>query len=130
MLDAIMMAIPALGLTKTVWAVDLLLECGVLGEDIPSDVDGKKWHDICPVDAHDDVQLLECGGRHVFAAYDAGAWRVFEAKCSHHGVSLAYSEVRGTTVECSLHGWRFNVKNGNCIRFGMKNLDELETRVD
>lgn len=93
-----MMAFPALGLTKTVWAVDMLLECGVLGEGIPDDVDRKKWHDICSVDPRNDVQLLERGDRHVFAAHDAGAWRVFEAKYSHYGASLAYSEVRGTTV--------------------------------
>ncbi|MFP6780133.1 MAG: carboxymuconolactone decarboxylase family protein, partial [Gammaproteobacteria bacterium] len=29
-LDAILMAFPALGLTKTVWAVDVLIECIVL----------------------------------------------------------------------------------------------------
>lgn len=129
-LDAIMMAFPALGLTKTVWAVDILLDCGVFGEDTDGDVDLEVWHDVCAADAGSGIRVLECDGRHLFVVEEAGVWRVFDAKCPHHGTSLAYCQVQGTTVECPLHGWRFDLRTGSCVRFGTQNLAELDTRVD
>jgi len=129
-LDAVMMAFPALGLTKIVWAVDILLECGVFEAPVKDDGEAEKWHDICSANGDDKIQVLECDGRDLFAAAQEGSWRVFDAKCPHHGTNLAFCEIRGTTVECPLHGWRFDLRNGNCTRFGTQNLEELETRID
>lgn len=131
-LDAIMMAFPALGLSKIVWAVDVLLECGVLEAQLSNDEDDsrEKWHDICAVNERAGVEVLECEGRHVFVVMEAGNWRVFDASCPHHGTNLAYCAIQGMTVECPLHGWRFDLRNGRCIRFGTQNLQAFETRVD
>jgi nitrite reductase/ring-hydroxylating ferredoxin subunit/alkylhydroperoxidase/carboxymuconolactone decarboxylase family protein YurZ len=129
-LDAIMMAFPALGLSKTVWAIDILLDCGVLQEDEGGDAQRGTWHDIGAALDAGGIQVLECKGRHLFAVQQQEKWRVFDAKCPHHGTDLAFCEVRGTTVECPLHGWRFDLKDGRCVRFGTQDLEELETRID
>jgi nitrite reductase/ring-hydroxylating ferredoxin subunit len=128
-LDSIMMAFPALGLSKTIWAIDVLLDCGVLIHDNPDVEQDSQWHDICAVDSEYEFQILECDGRNVFASRDKDAWRVFDAKCTHHGASLAFCDIRSGEVECPLHGWRFSLKNGDCVRFGMKDLEEMETKV-
>ena len=113
------MAFPALGLTKTVWAVDVLIECIVFGHDkLPSEAEGE-WHDMGVTDGRRAVELVERGGRAVFVSRDGDKWRTFDAKCADHDA----------TVECPLHGWRFDATNGDCIRFGLKGLQEFETKV-
>lgn len=128
-LDAIMMAFPAIGLTKTVWAVDVLLECGVFEHDKPVSEEIGQWHDIRSTEGVSTPDIIECDGRSLFVSQDDDNWRIFDAKCSHHGATLAFCEINGSTVECPLHGWRFDVTNGDCIRFGMKGLQELKTKV-
>lgn len=129
-LDAILMAFPALGLTKTVWAVDVLIECGVLRDDKKDSADEQCWHDIRDLsDSPQGIAVCECDGRYVFAAYHAEKWRVFDAKCPHSGTSLAFCPIIRSTIECPTHGWTFDLNTGNCIRYGTKNLVEFESRV-
>ena len=35
--------------------------------------------------------------------------------CPHKGFPLADSRLYGHTVECDLHGWQFDVRNGDCM---------------
>lgn len=129
-LDAIMMAFPALGLSKTVWAVDILLDCGVLAELPETAPDTGAWHDICAADETAPARLVEHGERPLFVTHRDGTWRVFEARCPHHGTNLSSCRIHGGTVECPLHGWRFDVYSGACTRFGTQGLHEFAVRVD
>lgn len=129
-LDAIMMAFPALGLTKTVWAVDVLLECGVLADIADTAAVDGEWRDICAADQARPVQVVDCDERPLFVVYRDEGWRVFEARCPHHGTNLSGCRVQGGTVECPLHGWRFDINTGACIRFGTENLREFRVRVE
>lgn len=129
-LDGIMMAFPALGLSKTLWAVDVLLECGVLSVDDTDDFQRGKWHDTGAALEAGGIQILECEGRHLFAVGQRDDWRVFDTRCPHQGTDLAFCDVHGATVECPLHGWRFDLTSGKCTRFGTQDLDELEARVE
>lgn len=128
-LDAIMMAFPALGLSKTVWAVDILLDCGVLTE-LPDDTAEGEWHDVCAADPSASVRLVECGELPLFVSHRDETWRVFEARCPHHETNLASCRIQGGTVECPLHGWRFDLHTGACIRFGTRDLREFPVRVE
>jgi nitrite reductase (NADH) small subunit len=103
---------------------------GVLSNNFPDDVVGEKWHDVCASDGGRGIQVLECDGRQIFAVVEADKCRVFDAKCPHHGTSLGFCEVRESTVECPLHGWRFDLRSGKCTRFGTQNLTEFDTRID
>jgi len=129
-LDAIMMAFPALGLTKTVWAVDVLLECGVFTESSTTADADAVWHDVCAAAEARGVQTIECDGRELFVVCRDAGWRVFEARCPHHGTNLAMCRIKKDTVECPLHGWRFDLATGACIRFGTENLREFEVRLE
>lgn len=109
---------------------NLTPECGGFEPDKSDDGEGEKWHDICSANKSAGVQALECEGRHLFTVVEADSWRVFDARCPHHGTNLAYCKVHGMTVECPLHHWRFDLRNGNCIRFGTQDLKQLKTRID
>jgi nitrite reductase/ring-hydroxylating ferredoxin subunit len=129
-LDAILMAFPALGLSKTVWAVDVLIECGVLGSDIKDAADGKSWHDIRDLsNSPQGITVSESDGRYVFAVCRDDQWHVFDARCPHSGTSLAFCPITRSTIECPSHGWTFDLNTGTCTRYGTKNLVEFESRI-
>ncbi len=44
-----------------------------------------------------------------------GEFRAIENFCPHKGFPLADSRLYGTIVECDLHGWRFDVRSGECF---------------
>ena len=110
-------------------ALTYLIECGVIGHDDPLATETGGWHEICSTDGATSVEIVERDGRSVFVSSDGDKWRIFDAKCSHHGATMAFCEINGAAVECPLHGWRFDVTNGDCIRFGMNGLQELKTKV-
>jgi nitrite reductase/ring-hydroxylating ferredoxin subunit len=44
-----------------------------------------------------------------------GDFYAVENHCPHKGYALADSRLYGNIVECDLHGWRFDVRNGECF---------------
>lgn len=58
------------------------------------------------------VQLK--GGGEVALYNVGGKFYAIENYCPHKGAPLADSRLYGNVVECDLHGWRFDVTNGEC----------------
>ena len=50
--------------------------------------------------------------------------------CPHKGYPLADSRLYGNTVECDLHGWRFDVTNGECTNKKNCSLESYEVLVE
>lgn len=44
-----------------------------------------------------------------------GKFFAIENFCPHRGAPLADSRLYGHIVECDWHGWRFDVKTGDCL---------------
>jgi nitrite reductase/ring-hydroxylating ferredoxin subunit len=44
-----------------------------------------------------------------------GEFFAVENSCPHKGYPLADSRLYGNIVECRLHGWRFDVRTGECF---------------
>ncbi len=44
-----------------------------------------------------------------------GEFHAIENFCPHKGYPLADSRLYGNIVECDLHGWRFDVRTGECF---------------
>ena len=61
------------------------------------------------------------------AVFNVGG-RLFglENFCPHKGFPLADSKTYGNTVECGLHGWRFDVATGSCITKPGCSIDSYE----
>jgi nitrite reductase/ring-hydroxylating ferredoxin subunit/alkylhydroperoxidase/carboxymuconolactone decarboxylase family protein YurZ len=131
-LDALLMAFPALGLAKIVWAVDI-----ILAMDIPEfrpeamAAPAGQWHDVMPeADLKaGDVQRVDCDGRGLFVYRDAEGIRVYDSRCPHQSTDIPHLALDGTTLICPKHEWQFDIKNGNCIKKGNSPLRQWDSKV-
>jgi 3-phenylpropionate/trans-cinnamate dioxygenase ferredoxin subunit len=64
--------------------------------------------DIPPGTAH----RVEVEGRPIAVVNTEGQWFAVSDICSHADVSLAEGDVDGCTLECWLHGSRFDLRTG------------------
>jgi nitrite reductase/ring-hydroxylating ferredoxin subunit len=105
-LDALLMAFPALGLAKIVWAVAALA-------DLPAD----------------GVKRLEAGERGLFVLRTPAEIRVYDSRCPHQVTNIPELAIKGRTLTCPKHEWAFDLATGNCIAKGTSPLNRLEHRV-
>ena len=73
---------------------------------------------------------VEAGGREiVLARADDGVYAL-EDCCSHQDYPLSEGEMDDGTVECALHGARFDVKTGKALSLpAIKPVDTFEVEV-
>jgi nitrite reductase/ring-hydroxylating ferredoxin subunit len=50
--------------------------------------------------------------------------------CPHKGYALADSRLYGSIVECDLHGWRFDVKSGECFTKKECSIESYEVVIE
>ena len=131
-LDALLMAFPALGLARIVWAVDIILAMDIpeFAPEAMAKPEGE-WHDV--IAAADlksgDVQRLDCDGRGLFVYRDAKGIRVYDSRCPHQSTDIPHLALNGTTLICPMHEWQFDVKNGDCIKKGNSPLRQRKSKV-
>lgn len=132
-LDALLMAFPALGLAKIVWAVDIMLAM-----DLPEfraaglGAEPAAWHDVMAVTdlASGATARIECDGRGLFVHHGIDAWQVFDSLCPHQTTNIPHLALQGTTLTCPKHEWAFDVATGNCIAKGDIPLNRWECKVE
>jgi NAD(P)H-dependent nitrite reductase small subunit len=70
------------------------------------------------------------GGREL-ALYNAGGqFYAVENFCPHKGAPLADGTLRGHTVECAWHGWRFDLRTGACLDHSSEAVETYEVVVE
>ena len=73
------------------------------------------------VDATGDLQpgaciRVELPGGDELAVYNVdGEFYATENFCPHKGAPLSEGLLCGHVIECGLHGWQFDVRNGECL---------------
>jgi len=130
-LDALLVAFPTLGLSKIVWAVDVLLEM-----DIPEfrpellGVAGT-WHDVAAEAELSGrrVHRVAADGRELFVFNDDGI-RVYDSRCPHQATNIPPDAVTGDVLTCPRHGWQFDLATGECIARGDRPLRLLDHRLE
>ncbi len=138
-LDALLMAFPALGLAKIIWAVDIILamklpefDTEALSSLAPASVpDPAQWHDVMASSAVKDgsVARTECEARGLFVYRDKKTYQVYDSRCPHQSTDIPELAVKGTTLTCPKHHWQFDAKSGDCIKKGNTPLQRLESKV-
>ncbi|WP_290891406.1 Rieske 2Fe-2S domain-containing protein [Arenimonas sp.] len=141
-LDALLMAFPALGLAKIVWAVDIILAMD-LPDFRPEALQAAaeaRWHDVLATGdlAPGATSRVECDGRGLFVhravAADAPAgadeWRVYDSRCPHQVTNIPHLALQGHTLTCPKHEWVFDVRSGECIAKGTSPLKRWPSKVD
>lgn len=131
-LDALLMAFPALGLAKIVWAVDILLEMDI-PEFRPDMISAQRgWHDVAPSKefrAGETVRLA-CDGRELFVHREGGDFRVYDSRCPHQVTNIPHLALQGNTLTCPKHKWQFDITSGACIKKGNQPLKRFESKVE
>lgn len=131
-LDALLMAFPALGLARIVWATDIILEMNIPGFS-PDALHGKPptWRDVmAAADAPDgEVLRTECEGRGLFIYREKKSYQVYDSRCPHQSTDIPELALKGTKLTCPKHEWQFDVKSGDCIKKGNTPLTRMESRV-
>jgi nitrite reductase/ring-hydroxylating ferredoxin subunit len=58
-----------------------------------------------------------------------GEFYAIENFCPHKGAPLADGSLCGHTVECDWHGWRFDVRTGECLT-NSSNVETYEVMIE
>ncbi len=74
------------------------------------------------------VQLKD--GNEVAVFNVGGKYHAIENFCPHRGFPLADSRLYGNTVECDLHGYRFDIRNGECFTKSSCSIESYEVVVE
>jgi nitrite reductase/ring-hydroxylating ferredoxin subunit len=130
-IDALLVAFPALGLAKIVWATEILLDMN-LPEFSPELIASlPQWRDLCAVAdiADGEVQRLECGPRSVFVYREGESFQVHDSRCPHQVTDIPHLALEGKTLTCPKHKWKFDITTGQCIEVGKHPLKSFDTRV-
>ena len=131
-LDALLMAFPALGLAKIIWATDIILDMNLPGFS-PEALRGEppKWRDVmASADLADgEVTRVECDGRGLFVYRNQRSHQVYDNRCPHQSTDIPQLALKGQTLTCPKHGWAFDVKSGDCIKKGNTPLTRLESKA-
>jgi nitrite reductase/ring-hydroxylating ferredoxin subunit/alkylhydroperoxidase/carboxymuconolactone decarboxylase family protein YurZ len=132
-IDALLMAFPALGLAKIIWATDIILAMKLPGfEPEALAAAPARWHDVMASSdlPSGEARRVECDGRGLFVYHDAQDWRVYDSRCPHQTTDIPHLALSGTILTCPKHQWVFDIKSGNCIEKGNSPLKRLQARVE
>ena len=131
-LDALLMAFPALGLAKSVWAVDVLLEMDLPEFRLESLAAEPSWHSLGPASSFrsGEATRVECDGNAVFVHGAPEEWTVYDSRCPHQRTSIPLTALEGGRLKCPKHGWTFEIESGECVSGGDRPLKRLPSRLE
>jgi nitrite reductase/ring-hydroxylating ferredoxin subunit/alkylhydroperoxidase/carboxymuconolactone decarboxylase family protein YurZ len=131
-IDALLMAFPALGLAKIVWATDILLDM-----DIPEfrpEMMGAlaDWHQVAPMEAinEGEVTYLDADGRNLFVYRKGPTLRVYDSRCPHQVTNIPHLALKGERLTCPKHNWAFDIATGECVEKGDRPLREFPHKIE
>ena len=131
-LDALLVAFPTLGLSKIVWAIDRLMEMDLDEFNLEKLAVKKVPHDAgsLPELRAGEVRGLVCEGRSLFLRFTGKEYRVYDGVCPHQSTMIPVDALKGMTLTCPKHNWKFDLVTGNCIANGERPLTELDFKVE
>jgi nitrite reductase/ring-hydroxylating ferredoxin subunit/alkylhydroperoxidase/carboxymuconolactone decarboxylase family protein YurZ len=148
-IDALLMAFPTLGLTKIIWATNIILSMNLPGFDpeamraqlagepentksAAADASGGDWHDVMTTAALADGQTtrVDSHGRGLFISREGDTFAVFDSHCSHQRTDIPLSALDDCTLTCPKHQWTFDVKTGACHKPGGSPLQQYPAKVE
>ena len=131
-LDALFVAFPTLGLSKIVWAVDIVLSMEIPGFEEDNLFAEQVWHEVIATDELNlDVNYIkDCDGKDLFIYNSEGRIKVFDSLCPHQSTAIPDSALSENILTCPKHKWQFDIKNGDCVDPGNQNLRQFENKIE
>lgn len=130
-IDALLVAFPTLGLSKIIWAVDIILELDI-PEFQPENLDAvTNWHELGPVELIEEGFTRHiCDGRELFILREGSRFKLYDTHCPHQATNIPHLALEGDVLTCPKHHWKFDIRTGDCIDKGDRPLHEFECRTD
>ena len=131
-LDALLMAFPALGLAKIVWAIDVLLEMDLPEFRLESLSAERAWHSLGETASFQDGEAtrVECDSYAVFVHRAGETWAVYDSHCPHQRTDIPLVALEGGRLKCPKHGWTFDINSGECVSGGDRPLRRLPSKIE
>ena len=131
-IDALFVAFPSLGLSKIVWATEIILQMDLPEFQTDALTREKKWHAICAPSALDQGlnYLADCDGDNIFVYVHDDEVNVYASRCPHQSASLSMESLEEKTLVCPGHGWRFNAETGKSMDSEKPGLLEFESKIE
>jgi nitrite reductase/ring-hydroxylating ferredoxin subunit/alkylhydroperoxidase/carboxymuconolactone decarboxylase family protein YurZ len=130
-IDGMLVAFPTLGLTKIIWAIDILTEMELPEFQLDKIEKQKDWVEVSTVDAFDDeVTQMEVSGLKIFIINKEGDIKIYDSRCPHQSTCMTLENLAGRELVCPKHQWKFDIITGECITTAGESLQLLESRVD
>jgi nitrite reductase/ring-hydroxylating ferredoxin subunit/alkylhydroperoxidase/carboxymuconolactone decarboxylase family protein YurZ len=131
-LDALLMAFPALGLSKIVWAVDVLLASELEEFSLENVGVRPDWRRLGAVTDFNDrtATRVECDGHALFVYRDGATFTVYDSHCPHQRTKIPLEALAGASLRCPKHGWTFDVATGACTAVGDRPLTRHKSKVE
>ncbi len=129
-LDALLVCMPTLGLSKIIWAVDIIIKMDI--PDFNPDLIGKEkqWHKLIAVnEVEEGISRYDYDGRACFVNKTGDDYQIFDSRCPHQITNIPLSALEGRTLTCPKHQWKFNLDNGECIEKGSRPLNSIEHKI-
>ncbi len=130
-IDSLFAAFPTLGLSKIIWAVDIILAMEIPEFDPESLGQNKEWHEVIAIDAlkEDEVTYVHADDRDLFIYYGNETAKVFDSRCPHQVTNIPELALEDCILTCPKHKWKFDIRTGECIEKGNRPLNQFESRV-
>ena len=144
-IDALLMAFPTLGLTKIIWATNIILSMELPGfdpETMRAQLAGEPvkaesttaegtWYDVMTTAALAEGQTtrVDSHGRGLFISREGDTFAVFDSHCSHQRTDIPLSALDDCTLTCPKHQWTFDVKTGTCLKPGGSSLQQYPAKI-
>ena len=131
--DALLMAFPALGLAKIVWATEILLEMD-MPEFSPELINSlPQWREVdgrggCRRRRGEAGWIAACARCSSIATGET--FKVYDSHCPHQVTNIPHLALEGMTLTCPKHLWKFDIRSGACIDKGKHPLKAFETKVE
>lgn len=140
-IDAILCAYPAAGLTRVVDSIDVLRSLDL--DDDPGAATGGATESAVETEEGEWIPVLKVGdvevgsakavsakGKRIAIFNVGGTYRAISNTCLHEGGYLAQGTVEGEVVTCIRHGWRFDVTNGDCVSRPGRSVASYDVQVE
>jgi len=131
-IDALFMAFPTLGLSKIVWATDIIIKMNIPDFDLDKIGQKMTWHDVIGINevVEDKITVISYEDRYIFIYKGNGHLNAYDNCCPHQSTRIPKSGLSDSELTCPKHGWKFNLKTGVCIEKGNKPLQKFDTKID
>jgi nitrite reductase/ring-hydroxylating ferredoxin subunit/alkylhydroperoxidase/carboxymuconolactone decarboxylase family protein YurZ len=131
-IDALFVAFPTLGLSKIIWAIDILLEMDMAEFEPEIMREGPNWHELIQEEKlMTGVSMIkDADGKELIVYRENEDIRVYDNRCPHRSTPITKNDLSGLELTCPLHKWKFDLRTGECLEVGDKPLNMLECKIE